>query len=274
MPEGPEIKIAADEVAAALVGHPTAEIFFAFEHLKHYEAQLRSQIVYSVEARGKAMLIRFANGLNIYSHNQLYGKWLISLAYNYPDTKRQLRVAIHNAQKSALLYSASDIEVLADDALDSHPFLSKLGPNLLDPNVTLQQLIERFLSPEFTRRRLVTLLLDQHFLAGMGNYLRSEVLFVAQIQPSLRPCDCSTAQIERLAQVALSLTRQSYQTKGITNDLQRAAQLREAGYGFEDYRFWVFRRENKACYVCGTLIIKTVRAGRRLYFCPQCQLVG
>lgn len=271
MPEGPEIKLAADEIAAAIAGRVAETVYFAFEHLKDFEAMLNGQTVTGVEARGKAILTRFDNGLNIYSHNQLYGKWFIRPAYNYPDTNRQLRLAIHNSHKSALLYSASDIEVLRDDELDSHPFLSKLGPDLLDKRVTVEQVARRFADSQFQRRKLTTLLLDQGFLAGLGNYLRSEVLFVAGVHPSLRPADCSIHQIERLAQATLTLTRQSYRTKGITNNLDLVDKLRQDGYNYREYRWRVFNREGEPCFTCGTPIIKDDIGGRRLYFCPTCQ---
>jgi endonuclease-8 len=219
MPEGPEIRLAADELAQALTGRPADAVHFAFESLKSFEATLTSQVVKNVEARGKAILIRFANGLNIYSHNQLYGKWIIRRAYTLPETNRQLRLAIHNTHKSALLYSASTIAVLRDDELETHSYLSKLGPDLLANTVSLSQVVDRLQAQQFQQRRLSTLLLDQGFLAGMGNYLRSEVLFVAGVHPSRRPRDCSPAQINQLAEAALWLTRQSYQTRGITNDL-------------------------------------------------------
>ncbi len=271
MPEGPEIQLAADAVAAAIVGRPTTAVFFAFDVLKKYEELLTGVVVTAVQARGKAMLTRFANGWNIYSHNQLYGQWIVRDAHNFPDTNRQLRLAIHNEANSALLYSASDIAVLPDGELDSHPFLSKLGPNLLDEWVTVPQVAARFVTGEFARRRLTSLLLDQGFLAGLGNYLRSEVLFVARVHPSLRPVDCTAEQIEALAAAAVALTRQSYQTRGITNDLALAEKLKAAGHSYRDYRFWVFDRDGRSCYNCGTPISKDTIGGRRLYYCPICQ---
>ncbi|MBK7896559.1 MAG: endonuclease VIII [Anaerolineaceae bacterium] len=271
MPEGPEIQLAADKVGEAIVGRPTTAVLFAFDALKKYEPILTGVVVTAVQARGKAMLTRFANGYNIYSHNQLYGQWLVRDAHDFPDTNRQLRLAIHNEAKSALLYSASDIAVLQDGELDSHPFLSKLGPDLLDEAVTVPQVAERFAADQFRRRRLTALLLDQGFLAGLGNYLRSEVLFVARVHPSLRPMDCTDEQIGALAEAAVSLTRQSYQTRGITNDLTLAHKLKEEGQSYRDYRFWVFDRDGRSCYNCGTPIIKETIGGRRLYYCPTCQ---
>lgn len=272
MPEGPEIRLAADKIAEAIAGRVAIEVYFAFDHLKSYEDTLSGEKISAVETKGKAILIRFANGYNIYSHNQLYGKWIIRPAYDYPNTNRQLRLAIHNQHRSALLYSASDIEVLRDEELANHPFLSKLGPDLLDESITTAQVIDRFKDPQFQRRKFTALLLDQGFLAGLGNYLRSEVMFVGRIHPASRPIDCTEQQIEQVADAALKLTRQSYRTGGITNDLPLAEKLlRQQGYSYREYRFRVFNRDDEPCYNCGTPIIKDILGGRRFYFCPECQ---
>ena len=60
MPEGPEIRRAADRVAAALEGRIAEEVFFAFERLKRFERELTGQRIDSVTTRGKGMLTRFA----------------------------------------------------------------------------------------------------------------------------------------------------------------------------------------------------------------------
>lgn len=271
MPEGPEIKRAADQIAQAIGDRPVTEIFFAFDRLKPYESKLVGRRVESVTAKGKAMLIGFDNQLNIYSHNQLYGKWVIRAAHSYPTTNRQLRLAIHNEKKSALLYSASDIEVLTEPEILVHPFLSRLGLDVLDEATTVEQAIARLQDKRFYRRSFTSLLLDQGFFCGLGNYLRSEVLFVARVHPTRRPVDCSVEQIAALGEAVLSVSRQSYQTGGITNDLELAAQLKAQGQKRQDYRHYVFNRANKPCYLCGTPIVKEISGGRRYYYCPTCQ---
>lgn len=274
MPEGPEIKRAADEVARAIAHQSLTGMFFAFEHLKPFEPILSSDKVIAVQAKGKAMLIRFQNQLSIYSHNQLYGIWVIRSAHTYPSTNRQLRLAIHAQKKSALLYSASDIAVLTADQVAAHPFLSRLGPDVLDEATSLEQVQDRFLDKRFYRRGLIGLLLDQGFLSGLGNYLRSEVLFVAKVHPSLRPIDCSAEQLHQLAEAAITVSRQSYLTGGITNNLETAMRLKELGRSRRDYRHYVFNRQGKPCYVCGTPILKETAGGRRLYYCPLCQALA
>jgi endonuclease VIII len=271
MPEGPEIRRAADEVERALKNKTVEDIYFAFLHLEDYGDLLMGSIVTRVDTKGKAMLIRFDNGYTIYSHNQLYGKWYIRNTYNYPKTNRQLRLAIHNENKSALLYSASDIEVLRDEEVPGHPFVSKVGPDLLSEEVSVDELMERMKDKRFRNRKWSILLLDQGFVAGIGNYLRSEIMFFAGIHPSLRPVDCTEKQLKKAAHSIKDLVRQSYETGGITNDLDLAQKMKGQGGKRPRYRHWVFNREGGSCFICGSEIEKTVAASRRLYYCPVCQ---
>jgi endonuclease VIII len=273
MPEGPEIKLAADKIAKDIVDRPLTEVSFAFDHLKSFEAELTAAQIVSVTPKGKALLTRFSNQLSIYSHNQLYGVWYSRRAYDYPVTNRQLRLAIHTEKRSALLYSASDIAVLDDDQIAAHPFLRKLGPDVLEETTTVEMVFDRLQSKAFNRKGFPTLLLNQQFLGGLGNYLRSEVLFVAGIHPTLRPVDCSIDQLQKLAVALLELPRQSYATKGVTNSLAIVEQLKKRGQTRRQYRHWVFSRQDCLCHLCHTEILKDTLGGRRVYFCPSCQAI-
>jgi len=274
MPEGPEIRRAADQIEKALLDHSVLEVSFAFDHLKDYEPLFQGVSVHRVETFGKAMLIRFSNGYSIYSHNQLYGKWYVRTAYRYPKTTRQLRLAIHNEKKSALLYSSSEIEVLRDEEVHLHPFIAKVGPDILSSQVTQAELVERMQSKKFMNRKWPALLLDQSFVAGNGNYLRSEILFEAKVDPFLRPRDCTEDQLQAVAQAIIELTERSYKTGGLTNDLKLIDKLKAEGKTRAQYRHWVFNREGQSCRIDGTPIIKTIATSRRLYYCPTCQFTN
>jgi endonuclease VIII len=187
VPEGPEIRRAADAVERVLAGRRVVEVRFGLARLRRYRGVLEGSTVTSVDTRGKAMLTRFDNDLTLYSHNQLYGRWYISRRGEYPDTGRSLRVALHTATHSALLYSASDIDVLTDEEIASHPLLSKLGPDILDRRLTVAGVSGRLCRPDFRNRALASLYLDQRFLAGIGNYLRSEILFARPGRRAGRP---------------------------------------------------------------------------------------
>lgn len=272
MPEGPEIKLAADSIAEALADRKVTKVFFKFDHLKKYESQLQGQKVRSVATRGKAILTMFDNDRVIYSHNQLYGRWYVVENGIIPDTQRQLRLAIHNREFSALLYSASDIEVLNLDNLPSHRFLSKLGPDLLSENPSSADILTRLESRRFNRRQLGALLLDQGFVAGLGNYLRAEILLAARLHPLRRPADCSRAELRKLSKEILQLTHRSYITRGIINPPSLVKKLKAQGRTQrEQYRFSVYGREGEQCYSCHAKIARIDSGGRHIYFCPGCQ---
>lgn len=269
MPEGPEIRRVADRLERAIGRHTVTEVYFAFDQLKPYAQRLNGRSIKRIETRGKGLLIHFDNRLALYSHNQLYGRWMIRDAHDYPNTGRQLRVAIHTAEKSALLYSASDIAVLTPAEIATHPFLSRLGPDVVSD--APERVATQVANTRFARRRLGALLLDQQFLAGVGNYLRSEILFVAGLHPLMRPADCSEEQLDALADTAVTLARRAYRHAGVTNDLKLARALKAEGQPRSRYRHWVFARGGRPCRQCGTPVTEMTVASRRLYLCPACQ---
>lgn len=270
MPEGPEIRRAADKIQQAVEGKKVY-VKFGQAKLKHWEPSLSDVRISSISTHGKAILTRFENELIVYSHNQLYGRWICCPGGKIPQSNRQLRLALYAKDESALLYSASDIAVLQNDELKTHSYLSKLGPDVLNPEVNAKQVAEILLSRRFHNRQLGGFLTDQSFVAGLGNYLRCEILFLAQHHPQKTPSDLTTKSLNNLAKIIVQLPRQSYKHGGITNDLATAKNLMKNGASFETARFRVFRREGLPCYECGSVIIRKNMGGQACYLCPSCQ---
>ncbi len=271
MPEGPEIRRVADRLGRVLAGRALAGCELHHAALAGRAAELECVSVLTVTARAKALLIGFDNGLTLYSHNQLYGRWYVMPRGRWPSTGRSLRVALHTDSHSALLYSASDIELLDDAGLAAHPFLARLGPDVLDAVLDEHQVAARLLLPAFRRRSLAALYLDQSFLAGVGNYLRSEILFFAGVDPAARPERLDDDALARLAKQSLAICRRAYRTGGITNPPSRVAALKADGATRSRFRFAVFGRDGLPCYDCGGVIERRDAASRRLYSCPNCQ---
>jgi endonuclease-8 len=73
MPEGPEIRRAADRIEAVLAGEVVEAVRFGLPRLRRHAPTLRGHRVSGLETRGKALLTHFEHGWSLYSHNQLYG---------------------------------------------------------------------------------------------------------------------------------------------------------------------------------------------------------
>lgn len=262
---------AADELDQVLARRSAKSVEFGLSGLGKYDSVLSGRRIRSVRCRGKALLIAFAGDLTVYTHNQLYGKWFVRPRGKLPTTNRQLRLRIDTREHSALLYSASDIDVLDDAQLAGHPYLSKLGPEALDTMVVPTAIERRLADTRFKSRSLAALYLDQSFLAGIGNYLRSEILFAARIAPAKKAAQLDRAARQRLARQSLAITRRSYRTGGITNAPRFVNPQKASGLPRGRYRFFVFARAGQGCYLCGTKIVRTNLSGRRLYYCPSCQ---
>lgn len=270
MPEGPEIHREADKIRKAIADSQIRYVFYYHDHLKTFEKELAEKRVENVEAFGKGLVITFEDDFHMYSHNQLYGRWYIKSAGDYPKTNRQLRAELRTDQKSALLYSASEIDVMDGESIKEHPYLRKLGPDLLK-DVTVEEIVERSKSDDFKRKMFASLLLDQTFLSGVGNYLRTEILFDARINPSDKPKNLSDEELTEFAKSALTITYRAYETKGMTVSEDILTKAKKNGEKRRHYRHYLFNRAGKHCRDCGTEVEKMEKSGRRIYVCRSCQ---
>jgi endonuclease-8 len=247
MPEGPEVRRQADRLAKLLVGRPLTEVWFEPSRLKSWEAPLQTAGVAAIHTRGKAFLVRFHDGHTLYVHHQLYGRWSIARAGSTARSTRTLRAALRTASGAALLWSATDVHVLDDADLAAHPYLCKLGPDVLDATTTADAVLARLVDRRFARRSLAALFLDQGFLAGVGNYLRTEVLWLAGVDPAARPVDLADNERERLAAATVTICQRAYGTGGVTNDPERVAAGRAAGLPRRAWRHYAFGRAGQCC---------------------------
>ncbi len=259
----------ARRIQRALGRRPLTEAWCAFDDVDRALTARVGGSPPQLSTLGKALLLTFEDGGRVYTHNQLYGRWMFSHPERRPDTGRQLRLALSTETKSALLYSASEIEWIEPGG--SHPFLDRVGLDVLSSEADVDEIVDWIGRDAFRRRQLGHLLLDQGFLAGVGNYLRSEILFEACLSPKHRPMDLDDDRRRELAEAVRKLMWRSVETGGITNDPERAAQLKNAGWKRRDYRHYVFSRAGQACFACDGEIEKIDVSGRRLYRCPACQ---
>ncbi len=267
MPEGPEIFLAARAVHDAVAQQPcTLEL--NYPPLAAKARNLRDIKVARVHARSKAMLTEFANGVVLYSHNQLYGQWLVH-AVDEPLLKRQVRLIIRTAKHQTVLYSATDFAWLSAGKEHEHPYIAKLGPEVLSDQITPAHIAQRL--AQFPRRVIADALLDQHVLAGLGNYLRADILLIARINPLLKISALSPAQLMRIAKACKTLTQRSIKQAGVVRPWAQYLAARKAGADYEAARFYAFDREGALCWQCSTPVARIMQGGRGLFYCPTCQ---
>lgn len=242
-----------------------------FERLQPFEEKLTGRRVTAIDTFGKATVFRLEGGLNLYVHPKMFGHWIIRKRPGMPKTDRALRITLRTAKGAAFLYSTNDMNVLTDAELAKHKYLTALGPDVLDPALTVDDVLARLHDERFQPNRLTTLLLGQGFLAGIGNYMRSEILFEARLYPLLRVCELPDDALAQFAESIVAVSRRAFEARGMT----LAPELVEEGKRKKlppwEYRHWVFKREGKPCYVCGTAIERHETEGRRYFMCPRCQ---
>jgi formamidopyrimidine-DNA glycosylase len=140
---------------------------------------------------------------------------------------------------------------------DPSEVTSKLGPDAL----LIQQ--KRFLDRLYSvRRQLKPLLLDQAFVAGVGNIYADETLFRAQLHPARPSADLTSPEAERLYHALHGVLTQAVAAKGANID-----GVFEAGA----FPVAVYGRGGKPCPVCDTFIVKQRLGQRGTHFCPVCQ---
>ena len=161
-----------------------------------------------------------------------------------------------------IFYSASDIEMLTPEQLARHPFLLRVGPDVLDLRLSVEQVKARLLSAKFRNRQFSGLLLDQAFLAGLGNYLRVEILWQVGLTGRHKAAELDENQLDALAHALLEIPRLSYNTRGLVDENKHHGAL---------FRFKVFHRQGEACERCGGIIERTMLSSRPFYWCPGCQ---
>jgi endonuclease VIII len=270
MPEGPEVRRSADKIERAVANSPLRCIF-EYDTLQPVEDLFSNVQLTSIDTYGKAFVLHFSNDHSIYVHLQLYGRWKTGRLQSYKPSRRTLRMRLETDTHYATLYSATDIEVLTPQTVEEHLFIRKLGPNILKNGYTASHISRRLGKTTFARRSLGGLLLDQSVFAGLGNYLRSEILLRAGLLPSRKLGSLSTSEKTLLAKMIHETTHRAYQTAGITLNSEYVAIAKEQGWRRSQYRHFVFDRERSTCWLCTTKIEKIHVSGRRLYLCKTCQ---
>ena len=291
MPEGPEVRKYADALDAALTGRAIvaleARTKDARKWLHENEQRIIGRRVERVVSHGKHLLGYIEGDFFFHSHLMMWGRWQTLGPNEVPEKDRRERARIVVEGGAAILLSAPIFNAGEGDPYEKIEILSTLGPDALPYR-------GRFNRAEFLRRLLEhkdetigAALLNQRIVAGLGNYLRAEVLFNCKINPWLTAGELTQRKLSCLSKTIPQMTRDAYERGATATEEDRKRMASDPSLVYQpgrEYgtRHMVFRRTNLPCLRCGEKVRqlrqKTIQnqddeeeRTRIVYFCGKCQ---
>jgi formamidopyrimidine-DNA glycosylase len=270
LPELPEVETIARGLREPLVGCTITGVTVNWSRtvaeptLDEFGAQLIGRQVMSVGRRAKYVVIGLDRG-HLLIHLKMSGRLQIARVAEPVDKHTHLLLDLDDGRQLRFQDTRKFGRVYLVD--DPQQVTGGLGPEPLADAFTLDAFRRRL-----ARRsgRLKSLLMNQQFLAGIGNIYADEVLFVARLHP-LRKADSLTPDEQaRLYDAIRSVLEQAVASRGTT--------LEDRGYvdaqgqvGAFQARIAVYGRTGQPCPVCQSPIERMVIGGRSAHFCPRCQ---
>ena len=231
-----------------------------------------------ITRRAKRLIVTTDNHLTLLFQLGMTGKFLLRPHEGSETPKEQRKhtqVIIRLASGPAVHFVDTRrfgrlwlLDMLDPDAPDDAMIAAGMGPLGPDaPDVPF----DVFRSILRTARPIKSLLLDQSRIAGLGNIYADEALFAAGIHPARRCCDIDDEAVRHLWRAVRSVLRRAIRAGGTTFSDYRSP------YGdMGRFRRWlkVYQRHGQPCRRCGTVIARTVLAGRGTHYCPACQPIA
>jgi formamidopyrimidine-DNA glycosylase len=266
MPELPEVETIARKLEPDLVGKTIKEADLRWSRTlaapspKKFMEQIQGQKINEVTRRAKYFILDLS-GYSLLIHLRMSGDLFIRNSTISPETHDRLVLKL-SGNKSLIF---NDTRKFGRVWLTAKPeeVLGKLGPEPLGRDFTPGWL---YTALHKKHRRLKPLLLDQTFLAGLGNIYTDEALHLAKLHPLAASYSITAKQAEALHEAIRKVLRAGIRRNGASIDWVYR------GGEFQNY-FRVYDREGEPCPVCGTQIQKLVVGQRGTYICPQCQSV-
>jgi endonuclease VIII len=260
MPEGDTLWRVAARLKATL---GTAELRSAESRQIDVEG-LPGHCVQRVEARGKHLLIGFSNGMTVHSHLGMTGSWhLYAPGSTWRKPAHRAALVLGFGHCEVVCFSPKQLELLTERGLARHPWLSRLGPDLLDASTIVDDCLPRLRA--LADEAIGVALLHQGVMAGLGNVYKSELLFLCRVNPFLRVRDLHDTTLRGLIERGMKEIRAN-----------RITLARRTRHGNDGPRLWIYGREGRPCLVCGSVIERTRQGdlGRSTWWCPGCQGAG
>ena len=253
MPEGDTIFRAAATLDRALAGSVVTGFETQLPGLARVDADqpITGRTIEFARAHGKWLTIGFSSDLVLLTHMLMSGSWHIYRP-GEPWRKRRyhMRVAIATRDIVAVAFNVPVAEFHTARSLARRPGFNELGPDVLsadfDESKAVNNLARR---PDL---EIGAALLNQSIVAGVGNKYKSEVCFLARVNPFQPIAALSREQLRQIVSIARKLM------------------------AAKDDRLWVYRRNGEPCRKCGVAIVSRKQGveARTSFWCPDCQRIN
>jgi formamidopyrimidine-DNA glycosylase len=240
-----------------------------------FRRRVRGQTIQRIERRAKHLLLGLSRD-TLMIHLGMSGSLHLRRGRGDPGVTPRVRTRIHRVAEDPARYCRLSLRLSGGWRLDfddprkfgrvrlvSDParVLSDIGPEPLSREFTAAALAARLRDH---RRGLKPLLLDQSFIAGVGNIYADEALHRAGLHPRTRSDRLTPAQARALWRAIRAVLREAIRWNGTTFDAVY-------GDGAFQRHLRVYQRTGLPCRRCGTLIRRIVVGQRGTHFCPRCQ---
>ena len=291
MPELPEVETVRRGLEPVLVGNAFARVEqrrpdLRFPLPKRFGERLSGRRIEALDRRAKYLLARLDDGEVLVMHLGMTGRFRIDRANGMQPGKvaqaqkpapKHEHIVFHLGDGTAVRYSDTRrfgyMDLIPQDALEQHALFKGLGLEPLSEAFTAEWLAARLKGKATS---IKAALIDQKFIAGLGNIYVCEALYRAGISPvrlagslaskSAKP----TKKTEALVASIKAVLEDAIKAGGSTlRDYARA----DGRLGRFQHRFKVYRREGKPCprKGCGGTVRRIVQGGRSTFYCPTCQ---
>jgi formamidopyrimidine-DNA glycosylase len=271
MPELPEVETIAQDLSLKLKGLEISSVRIIYPPVMRREGPslvhyLKGRKVVGVRRRGKMLLIDFERNLSLLIHLKMTGQLLFypreepsdkhtHFILSFKDKNNELR--FRDVRKFGFISCVRNLDISCADELKN------LGPEPLEIDFPFFKKLF-----QGRRARLKSLLLNQNFIAGIGNIYADEILFLAKLHPLTSASHLGHDDLKRLLKAMREVLRKAIINKGSSIRTFTNAEGKKGN--FQDYH-QVYGRESLSCFICGEKIKRLRLGGRSSFFCPRCQ---
>jgi formamidopyrimidine-DNA glycosylase len=273
MPELPEVETIRRGLEQTVLGREIAAVQILYGgNIKapspdELQAGLPGRRIVSTGRRGKYLQLFMNDHSALVIHLRMTGKLVFAESPACPDKHMHLIFSFRDG--SCLAYTDvrkfGTVWWLPLHRLDEIRGMAGLGPEPLSDDFTpmyLQQGIQD------RKTNIKGLLLNQEFLAGLGNIYADEALHLAGIRPDRPASSLEKREVASLFHAIRTVLTDAIQWRGTTMSDYRDAGGQSGGF---QERLRVYGRRDRPCGSCGTPVCRMVVAGRGTHFCPLCQ---